>query len=386
MGTCFGTPVEKHNPAITILPSRPSERSEKDDYHQIGASKGKILAPGGSTNESIRVLTTTSKIKGSKPNLKKFTPDELKSATWNFKPEMMVGEGGFGMVFKGWVEENTYKPSKTIGVGMPIAVKKSDPHSHQGFPQWETEVKFLGKFTHPNLVKLLGHCCDETHFFLVYEYVQRGSLDNYLFGNCKEPLSWNTRLKIAIGAARGLAFLHTSENSVIYRDFKSSNVLLDRAYNPKLSDFGLARSGPSSSKSHVTTQKIGTYGYAAPEYVATGHLYVKSDVYGFGVVLLEILTGLIVFDTNRPMGEHNLVNWAKPFLTKKRKLLRKIMDPRLGERYPITGALEAAKLIYNCLESEQKNRPSMPEVLETLEKINAMRDKNQTRNVLLAEI
>ncbi|KAK8681514.1 hypothetical protein V6N13_053916 [Hibiscus sabdariffa] len=209
--------------------------------------------------------------------------------------------------------------------------------------------------------------------------MQKGSLENHLFRWGAEPLTWGTRLKIAKGAAQGLAFLHTSEKSVIYRDFKASNILLDGDYNAKLSDFGLAKFGPIDGNSHVTTRVMGTYGYAAPEYVATGHLYVKSDVYGFGVVLLEMLTGRRALDTNRPSGEHNLVEWTKYSLTEKRKLKR-IMDPRLEQEYPIKAALQTGVLILKCLESDPRNRPSMEEVLETLQEINAINENPKVSN------
>ncbi|XP_031406598.1 probable serine/threonine-protein kinase PIX13 [Punica granatum] len=319
---------------------------------------------GGGGGESARVAIA--------PSLKVFTMGELKSATRNFRPDTMLGEGGFGKVFKGWVEENTYAPSR-VGIGIPIAVKKSSPDSPQGLREWQAEVKFLGKFSHPNLVKLLGYCLEDRQFLLVYEYMQKGSLENHLFRKGAEPLSWDVRLKIAIGAARGLAFLHNSEKSVIYRDFKASNILLDGEFNAKLSDFGLAKFGPTDGSSHVTTRIVGTYGYAAPEYVATGHLYIKSDVYGFGVVLLELLTGLQALDQNRPSGSHNLVEWAKPSLSEKRKL-KKLIDPRLEDRYPSKAAILAAQLIMRCLEGELKKRPSMQEVLNGLEKINLIKE------------
>ncbi|GAB4833014.1 Probable serine/threonine-protein kinase pix13 [Ancistrocladus abbreviatus] len=215
------------------------------------------------------------------PNLKIFTFAELKSATKNFRPDTLFGRG----------------------VGIPVAVKKCSPDSEQGRREWQSEVNFLGKFSHPNLVRLIGYCMEERELLLVYEYMQKGSLEGHLFNKHVEPLPWGTRIKIAIDAARGLDFLHTSQNTVIYRDFKPSNVLLDEEYHAKLSDFGLARLGPASGSSHVTTQAVGTYGYAAPEYITTSHLYVQSDVYGFGVVLLEILTGLRAYDPKRPTGQ-----------------------------------------------------------------------------------
>ncbi|XP_074585619.1 putative serine/threonine-protein kinase PIX13 [Curcuma longa] len=313
------------------------------------------------------------------PNLRVFTYSELRSATRNFKFENLLGEGGFGRVYKGMVEEKTLNPSKS-GTGMVVAVKKLNPESMQGLEEWQSEVNFLGRLSHPNLVKLMGYCLEDKELLLVYEYLSRGSLENHLFrrGATFESLSWNTRLKIAIGAARGLAFLHSSKRQVIYRDFKASNILLDVNYNSKLSDFGLAKYGPMGGESHVTTRVMGTNGYAAPEYVATGHLYVKSDVYGFGVVLLEMLTGQRALDSNRPSGQHKLVDWAMPMLGDRRKLAR-LMDHRLEGQYSSKGAHQAAQLTLNCLASEQKSRPSMKQVVETLESIEAM--KARSKNV-----
>ncbi|KAJ0900698.1 putative protein kinase RLK-Pelle-RLCK-VIIa-2 family [Helianthus annuus] len=235
------------------------------------------------------------------------------------------------------------------------------------------EVEFLGKFIHPNLVKLLGYCWEDQEFLLVYEYMQEGSLENHLFKS-SEPLPWETRIKIAMGAAQGLAFLHNTERKVIYRDFKSSNVLLDGEFNAKLSDFGLAKLGPVNGESHVSTMIVGTYGYAAPEYMITGHLYVKSDVYGFGVVMLEMMTGLRVVDPNRPPSQQNLVDWARPSLTDIKKL-KGIMDPRLEQHYPSQGVIKAGELIRKCLDVNPNHRPSMEKVVASLEEINAIRMK-----------
>ncbi|CAN6461883.1 unnamed protein product [Victoria cruziana] len=246
----------------------------------------------------------------------------------------------------------------------------------QGFQEWQSEIKFLGRLSHPNLVQLLGYCFDDNELLLVYEYMQRGNLENHLFrrGSAMELLSWRVRLNILIGAGRGLAFLHQADGQVIYRDFKASNILLDQNFNAKISDFGLAKNGPAGGESHITTRIMGTHGYAAPEYVATGHLYVKSDVYGFGVVLLEMMTGLRALDTRRPHGEHNLVDWLKPILGDRRKFLEK-MDSRLDGKFPKKAAVEAAKLAAKCLESDPKSRPHMKEVVEALEHIAAIKEK-----------
>ncbi|KAL7146966.1 hypothetical protein ABFS83_06G077100 [Erythranthe nasuta] len=232
------------------------------------------------------------------------------------------------------------------------------------------EINFLGQLYHPNLVKLIGYCLEDEHRLLVYEFMPRGSLENHLFRrtNHFQPLSWNLRMKIALGAAKGLAYLHSPEAKVIYRDFKASNILLDGNYNAKLSDFGLAKDGPMDGKSHVSTRVMGTYGYAAPEYMATGHLTARSDVYSFGVVLLEMLTGRRVLDKNLPQGEQKLLEWAGPFLGSKRKVLR-VMDARIQGQYSPRAALKAATLAVKCLALEPKYRPTMPEVVKALEQL-----------------
>ncbi|KAJ4963073.1 hypothetical protein NE237_023012 [Protea cynaroides] len=377
MGNCWGTQAKAQVDNRSTSTSTPvTSNNSNSSSNEGGRSSSTTIislsrfSASGRLDEAFpsgHILPT--------PNLKIFNFAELKCATRNFKPDSVLGEGGFGRVFKGWLDEKTLTPSK-IGTGMLVAVKKLNPESMQGLEEWQSEVDFLGSLSHPNLVKLLGYCMEDKELLLVYEFMQKGSLENHLFrrSSSVEPLSWSIRLKIVIGAARGLAFLHNSDRQVIYRDFKASNILLDGNFNAKLSDFGLAKFGPSGGDSHVTTRVMGTYGYAAPEYVSTGHLYVKSDVYGFGVVLLEMLTGLRALDTNRPSGQHNLIEWAKPNLSNPRKL-KTIMDARMEKQYPMKGALQAAKLTVSCLETGPKNRPSMQQVVETLEQIEAIKDK-----------
>lgn len=377
MGNCLGSKVKYMSPSNTT-PSSPGHSASKASSSTTTTGKLSNTSStfGQSTGSSVSVddFRPEGQILDH-PNLKVFTYGELKSATKNFRPETVLGEGGFGKVYKGLVEEKTLNPVKS-GLGIVIAVKRLNSESMQGFEEWQSEVNFLGSLSHPNLVKLLGYCWEGTELLLVYEYMAKGSLENHLFRRSAEPLSWSLRLKIAIGAARGLAFLHSSKRQIIYRDFKASNILLDSNYNAKLSDFGLAKNGPTGEDSHVTTRVMGTYGYAAPEYVATGHLYVKSDVYGFGVVLLEMLSGQRCLDPNRPSGQHSLVDWAKPLLADRRKLAR-LMDPRLEGQYPSKGALQAAQLTWRCLESEHRNRPSMKEVVETLERIEAVKSRSR---------
>ncbi|PKI44823.1 probable serine/threonine-protein kinase PIX13 isoform X1 [Punica granatum] len=301
-------------------------------------------------------------------NLRNFTLAELKAATGNFGSDSLLGEGGFGQVFKGLLDEKApLGRRKTV-----IAVKKLNEESFHGYKEWKSEIEFLGRLYHPNLATLLGYCHENSKMLLVYDFAPKGSLNNHLFGrgSVVHPLPWSLRLKIAIGAARGLAFLHSFERAIIYRDLKTSNILLDASHVAKLSDFGLARLGPKDGETHVSTRIMGTYGYAAPEYVATGHLYIESDVYSYGVVLLELLTGLKAVDRDRPKDKHKLVEWAKPRLQHERKVVS-MMDPKLGGKYPPGAALEIGKLALRCLKNGPKLRPSMAEVVKSMEEIEA---------------
>ncbi|KAL2532694.1 Protein kinase superfamily protein [Abeliophyllum distichum] len=302
-------------------------------------------------------------------NLYVFTLQELKVITQNFSSTNFLGEGGFGPVHKGFIDERLRPGLKA----QPVAVKLLDLDGAQGHREWLTEVIFLGELRHSHLVKLIGYCCEEEHRLLVYEYLPRGSLENHLFGRYSVPLSWSTRMKIALGAAKGLAFLHEAEKPVIYRDFKTSNILLDADYTAKLSDFGLAKDGPDEDHSHVSTRVMGTQGYAAPEYIMTGHLTAASDVYSFGVVLLELITGKRSVDKTRHHSKRNLAEWTRPMLKNPRKLSR-IMDPRLEGQYSELWAQKVAALAYECLRDRQKLRPKMCEVIKVLEPLEQQDD------------
>ncbi|KAL6896836.1 hypothetical protein ACP4OV_007408 [Aristida adscensionis] len=307
--------------------------------------------------------------------LKSFSMSELRAATKNFGSNSYLGEGGFGVVYKGWIDEATLAPTKP-GVGRMVAIKKLKKESFQGHREWLAEVTYLGQLHHPNLVQLVGYCSDAGgHKLLVYEYMPRGSLENHLFRRGSPPLPWAMRVGVAVDVARGLAFLHHAqgESPVIFRDLKSSNVLLDAGHRAKLSDFGLARDGPTGDKSHVSTRVVGTRGYAAPEYIATGHLSVKSDVYSFGVVLLELMTGRRAVEVARGGGGGaagtTLVDWARPQLGDRRRVIR-IMDTRLGGQYPKKQAQEVAAIALRCLQNDPKNRPAMADaVLPELERL-----------------
>ncbi|KAI3678309.1 hypothetical protein L6452_37596 [Arctium lappa] len=358
MGICLSARIKAESPYYTGVSSR-NISTDANDINNSSCSKASSVPP--TPRSEGEILQST--------NLKSFSYSDLRTSTRNFRPDSVLGEGGFGSVFKGWIDEQSFVAAKP-GTGVVIAVKRLNQESFQGHREWLAEVNYLGQFSHPNLVHLIGYCLEDEHRLLVYEFMPRGSLENHLFrrGSYFQPLSWSLRLKVALGAAKGLAFLHSAETKVIYRDFKTSNVLLDSDYNAKLSDFGLAKDGPTGDKSHVSTRVMGTYGYAAPEYLATGHLTTKSDVYSFGVVLLEMLSGRRAVDKNRPSGEHSLVEWAKPYLAHKRKLFR-VLDNRLEGQYTIDGAHAAANLSLRCVSMDPRFRPNMVEVVKELEQL-----------------
>ncbi|KAG9153409.1 hypothetical protein Leryth_021827 [Lithospermum erythrorhizon] len=364
MGNCFrsSAKVDATLSSQTRSASEATKGSGKKSYSALSIP---TYSPKSSSG-SLATPRTEAEILSS-PHVKSFSFNDLKNATRNFRPDSLLGEGGFGYVFKGWIDERSLTAAKP-GSGVVIAVKKLNPEGYQGHKEWLTEVTYLGKLRHPNLVKLIGYCSEGDNRLLVYEFMPRGSLENHLFRRGPQPLSWAIRIKVAIGAARCLCFLHDAEEQVIYRDFKASNILLDSEFNAKLSDFGLAKAGPTGDQTHVSTRVMGTHGYAAPEYVATGRLSVKSDVYSFGVVLLELLSGRHAVDKTKVGIEQNLVEWAKPYLGDKRKLFR-IMDTKLEGQYPQKAALAAATTALQCLSPEPRLRPRMSEVLATLEEI-----------------
>lgn len=348
--------------------------SEEEGKNGVKEVVKKESLKEGSTTQAHHVSLDKSKSRGGfdpkkEPTLPKdgptahiaaqtFTFRELAAATKNFRPECLLGEGGFGRVYKGRLEST----------GQVVAVKQLDRNGLQGNREFLVEVLMLSLLHHPNLVNLIGYCADGDQRLLVYEFMPLGSLEDHLhdFPPNKEPLDWNTRMKIAAGAAKGLEYLHDKANPpVIYRDLKSSNILLDEAYHPKLSDFGLAKLGPVGDKTHVSTRVMGTYGYCAPEYAMTGQLTLKSDVYSFGVVFLELITGRKAIDNTRTHGEHNLVAWARP-LFKDRRKFPKMADPLLQGHYPMRGLYQALAVAAMCLQEQAATRPLIGDVVTAL--------------------
>nr|GMD61685.1 protein kinase 2B, chloroplastic-like [Ipomoea batatas] len=357
-----------HASSSLFAENKTSSPSEKK-----GSNNSSQPTPNGSV---ANTLATPSCNPPALSNLKPFAFNDLKVATRNFRSDSLLGEGGFGYVFKGWVDENSFAPCRP-GTGMVVAVKKLKPESFQGHREWVSEVNYLSELHHTNLVRLIGYCLESENRLLVYEFMPKGSLENHLFRKGVQLMPWSIRVRIAIDVARGLSFLHGLNANVIYRDLKASNILLDSDFNAKLSDFGLARDGPVGDKSHVSTRVVGTRGYAAPEYVATGHLTPKSDVYSFGVVLLELLSGKRALGDESVGGaEETLVDWARPSLNDSRRVVR-IMDTRLGGQYSKKGAQAAAALAYKCLHIDPKARPPMADVLDALEHLPGPKDASR---------
>ncbi|OVA06985.1 Protein kinase domain [Macleaya cordata] len=331
-------------------------------------------------------------------NLRVFTFSDLKIATKNFSRSFMIGEGGFGSVYKGIIRSLDDQQTKldvavkqlsrkglqasmwaavllknTITVSCSSTLNSSILYKMKGHKEWVTEVNVLGVVEHPNLVKLVGYCAEDDERgiqrLLVYEYMPNRSVEDHLSTRSTTPLPWAMRLRIALDAARGLVYLHEEMDfQIIFRDFKTSNILLDDQWNAKLSDFGLARQGPSEGLTHVSTAVVGTMGYAAPEYIQTGRLSIKSDVWSYGVVLYELITGRRPLDRNRPKSEQKLLEWIRPYLSDMKKFPQ-ILDPRIEGKYSLKSAHKLAGVANRCLVRHPKQRPKMSEVLEMVKQI-----------------
>lgn len=301
-----------------------------------------------------------------------FTFRELATATRNFRADCLLGEGGFGRVYKGQLESTN----------QIVAIKQLDRNGLQGNREFLVEVLMLSLLHHPNLVNLIGYCADGDQRLLVYEYMPLGSLEDHLHDlpPDKKRLDWTTRMKIAAGAAKGLEYLHDKANPpVIYRDLKCSNILLADGFHPKLSDFGLAKLGPVGDNTHVSTRVMGTYGYCAPEYAMTGQLTLKSDVYSFGVVLLEIITGRKAIDNSKSAGEHNLVAWARP-LFKDRRKFSQMADPTLQGQYPARGLYQALAVAAMCVQEQPTMRPLIADVVTALSYLAAQKYDHEAQS------
>ncbi|KAK3172131.1 hypothetical protein Dsin_032580 [Dipteronia sinensis] len=319
-----------------------------------------------------RSNATPSRRNNNKGVVQVFTYKDLELATDKFSEANVVSNiggigGGFGVVYRGVLSSD----------GTLAAIKKIHRDGKQGERAFRIEVDLLSHLHSPYLVELLGYCADQNHRLLIYEFMPNGTLHHHLHlhlhlhlsdssSNQYQPLDWGTRLVIALDCARALEFLHEhAVPSIIHRDFKCSNVLLDHNFRAKVTGFGLAKMVSDKINGQVSTRVLGTTGYLAPEYASTGKLTTKSDVYSYGVVLLELLTGRVPIDSSRPPGEHVLVSWALPGLTSREKVV-KMVDPRLNGRYSKKDLIQVAAIAAMCVQPEADYRPLMTDVVQSL--------------------
>ncbi|KAM3757029.1 hypothetical protein ACB098_02G157500 [Castanea mollissima] len=287
---------------------------------------------------------------------------EIVYATKNFNAKFLIGEGGFGKVYKG-----------TLRNGTKVAVKRSEARHGQGIEEFQTEIIVLSQIRHRHLVSLIGYCDEGSEMILVYEFMEKGTLREHLYHSndnsettsSPSELSWKQRLEICIGAATGLRYLHTGPaGGIIHRDVKSTNILLDENFVPKVADFGLSKSGVPDPE-HFTMAVKGSFGYLDPEYLVTLQLTEKSDVYSFGVVLLEILCARPAINNLLPLEEMNLAEWG--MLWQRKGQLEKIIDPVLVGKIKPSSLRKFGETVEKCLKTNSADRPKMHEVLYDLQ-------------------
>ncbi|XP_022944987.1 proline-rich receptor-like protein kinase PERK9 isoform X2 [Cucurbita moschata] len=293
-----------------------------------------------------------------------FTYEELFKATNAFSAQNLLGEGGFGSVYKGYLPD-----------GREVAVKELKIGGGQGEQEFKAEVEIIGRVHHRHLVSLVGYCISEHQRLLVYDYVCNNSLYYHLHvkGDDQLVLDWARRIKIAAGAARGIAYLHEDcHPRIIHRDIKSSNILLDENFEARVSDFGLAKLA-LDAQTHITTRVVGTFGYVAPEYASSGKLTERSDVYSFGVVLLELITGRKAVDASQPMGDESLVEWGRPLLNHAlhSQDFERLVDPRLERNYVESEMLKMIGIAAACVRHASAKRPQMGQVVRAFDSLAA---------------
>nr|ADE76438.1 unknown [Picea sitchensis] len=344
----YYTWVSRSRLCPVLPPSQPQALRKQSDNDDSDANNGMSIGPFLTRLSSFR----TGKRKGCASAIEYSV---LQAATNNFSSYNFLGKGGFGSVYRAQFHDD-----------FCVAVKMLDENRKQADNEFQSEVELMSKIRHPNLVSLLGFCVHGKTRLLVYELMQNGSLEEHLHGPSHgAALTWHLRMKIALDTARGLEHLHEHCNSsIIHSDFKSANILLDASFNAKLSDFGLAvRAGGCICSTDV--ELLGTLGYLAPEYLFDGKLTEKSDVYAFGVVLLELITGRKPVDKSMPAGCQSLVTWAKPQLTDRSKLPT-IVDPMIKETMHLKHLYQVAAVAVLCVQNEPDYRPLITDVAKSL--------------------
>ncbi|URD75062.1 LRR receptor-like serine threonine-protein kinase [Musa troglodytarum] len=302
----------------------------------------------------------------SEKNISLFSYIELKSATDNFHPSNKIGRGGFGTVYKGILRN-----------GVTVAVKVLSADSRQGVREFLTEIDVITNIKHSNLVELIGCCVEGSNRILVYEYLENGSLDRALLGSNSDAvkLNWYIRSAICMGIARGLMYLHEElQPPVVHRDIKASNILLDRNFLPKIGDFGVAKLFPDNI-THISTRVAGTTGYLAPEYALKGQLTKKADIYSFGVLVLEIISGRRNSKSWLEMGMP-LLEWTWTLLEEER--LTELVDAALKD-YPEEQVIRYIKVALFCTQAAAGRRPSVSQVVEMLSRPVQLNNREITR-------
>eukprot|EP00271_Cylindrocystis_brebissonii_P002872 TRINITY_DN13638_c0_g1_i1.p1 TRINITY_DN13638_c0_g1~~TRINITY_DN13638_c0_g1_i1.p1 ORF type:complete len:394 (+),score=69.70 TRINITY_DN13638_c0_g1_i1:823-2004(+) len=347
-----------------------SSATKVEDIGGVSRSLDKIASNGPAAAPSVTTL----------PPARRMVIKELAYATDNFSPSRLLGEGTLGSVYWGTILDPTFKrtgpggtPDKSATKWMPkpgeptvkVAIKKLFHSAFDGYKNYLNEVLVLDKLRHPNMVQLIGYCHEKEEAMLVYNFCEHGSLKSVLANGSKdgEALSWSVRVGIAMDIAQGLQIMHA--NNIIHRDLKANNILLGKDFKAQIGDFGLARAGPDGTAKHVSTKVQGTLGYLDPTYMETGRLTQGSDVYAYGVILLEIVTG----KPSSMADTANLVSEMRPYLDDIRTQIFDVVDPLLGGNYSKPGVCKLAYIAKACLNAEPERRPKTADIVRTIDKV-----------------